>query len=75
MLSNIIAFILVVVAALLIVFLLALWPLLAIWSLNTLFPNLQIPYNFQTWTAMFFLYAFFKTSFNGGKNKSGNKSN
>ena len=26
-------------------------PLLTIWSLNTLFPNLDIPYTLETWSA------------------------
>jgi hypothetical protein len=30
-------------------------PLVAIWSLNTLFPTLLIPYNFTTWLAAFVL--------------------
>lgn len=31
-------------------------PLLGIWSLNTLFPILQIPYTWETWAAFFFLF-------------------
>ena len=31
-------------------------PLLGIWSLNTLFPVLAIPYTWQTWAAFFFLF-------------------
>jgi hypothetical protein len=45
----------------LIAFLLALGPWLVIWSLNTLFPVLAIPFNFWTWAAVLILYA----SFNG----------
>lgn len=30
-------------------------PLLGIWSLNTLFPVLAIPYTWQTWAAYFLL--------------------
>ena len=30
-------------------------PLAGIWSLNTLFPVLHIPYTFDTWLAFFFL--------------------
>jgi len=48
-------------AAALIVFLLALGPWLVIWSLNTLFPKLAIPFTFWTWAAVIILYA----SFNG----------
>ncbi len=31
-------------------------PLLGIWSLNTLFPVLNIPYTWQTWAAFLFLF-------------------
>lgn len=31
-------------------------PLLGIWSLNTLFPVLAIPYTWQTWAAFFLLF-------------------
>jgi hypothetical protein len=31
-------------------------PLLGIWSLNTLFPVLAIPYTWETWAAFFFLF-------------------
>ena len=31
-------------------------PLLGIWSLNTLFPVLNIPYNWQTWAAFGLLF-------------------
>ena len=30
-------------------------PFLTIWSLNTLFPALDIPYTFQTWCAVILL--------------------
>lgn len=30
-------------------------PFVTIWSLNTLFPNLAIPYDFWTWLAMVWL--------------------
>ena len=39
----------------LIVLLLILGPLLTIWSLNTLFPALAIPYIWQTWVAVIIL--------------------
>ena len=39
----------------LIVLLLVLGPLLTIWSLNTLFPALAIPYIWQTWLAVIVL--------------------
>lgn len=31
-------------------------PLLGIWSLNTLFPVLAIPYTWQTWAAFLLLF-------------------
>ena len=46
--------------AIVIVLLLALiivGPLLTLWSLNTLFPVLAIPYNIWTWFATVFLFA------------------
>jgi len=39
----------------LIVLLVLLGPVLAIWSLNTLFPVLAIPYNIYTWSAVVLL--------------------
>jgi hypothetical protein len=41
----------------LIVFLVALGPLLILWSLNTLFPELAIPYTIWTWLAALILGA------------------
>lgn len=35
-------------------------PLLTIWSLNTLFPVLNIAYNFYTWFAVIILGSFFR---------------
>jgi hypothetical protein len=32
-------------------------PILTIWSLNTLFPILAIPYTLETWFATFVLFA------------------
>jgi len=40
-----------IVLILFLVLLIALGPLLTIWSLNTLFPVLAIPYAFDTWFA------------------------
>ena len=37
-------------------------PLLMIWSLNTLFPVLAIPYTFETWLAAFLVPSIFKTT-------------
>ena len=41
----------------LVVFLVALGPLLILWSLNTLFPVLAIPYTIWTWVAALILGA------------------
>ncbi len=40
----------------LIVTVIVLGPLLGIWSLNTLFPVLNIPYTWQTWAAFLLLF-------------------
>lgn len=37
-------------------------PLALIWSVNTLFPALAIPYTFETWLAAFIIPAAFKTN-------------
>lgn len=41
---------------------LALGPLLSLWALNTLFPALNIPYDFSTWAAVAIIGAAFKTN-------------
>jgi hypothetical protein len=41
----------------LIVLLVVFGPLASIWSLNTLFPALAIPYTFETWAAVILLSA------------------
>jgi len=38
-------------------------PLLSIWSLNTLFPVLAIPYTIQTWAAVALFGGMFRGSF------------
>jgi hypothetical protein len=38
-------------------------PLLSIWSLNTLFPVLAIPYTFETWLAMLLVGVAFRSGF------------
>ena len=43
--------------------LIVLGPLLTIWSLNTLFPVLAIPYTLDTWAAVVLLGGLFTTSF------------
>jgi len=42
--------------------LIVLGPLLTIWSLNTLFPVLAIPYTLDTWAAVVLLGGLFTTS-------------
>jgi len=37
-----------------------LFPWVAIWALNVLFPSLAIPFTFETWLAGFVLLAVFK---------------
>ena len=46
----------------LLVAIIVLGPLFTIWSLNTLFPVLAIPYTFETWAATVILGGFFKTT-------------
>jgi hypothetical protein len=43
------------IALLLVLALVILLPLVTIWSLNTLFPLLNIQYTFETWAAAVFL--------------------
>ena len=45
-----------------IVALVAIGPLLTIWSLNTLFPVLNIPYGLDTWAAIVLLGVFFRAN-------------
>jgi hypothetical protein len=52
---------------LLVVALLILGPLLTIWSLNTLFPVLSIPYSLETWAAVIILGGVFKSNVKGDK--------
>lgn len=40
----------------LVIFAIVVGPLAGIWSLNTLFPVLAIPYTWETWTAFFLLF-------------------
>lgn len=44
-----------------ILFLVIVGPILTIWSLNTLFPALAIPYSFDTWLAVVLLGGLFKS--------------
>ena len=41
----------------LVVLVIVVGPLLTIWSMNTLFPALAIPYTFETWAAVVLLGA------------------
>jgi hypothetical protein len=42
-------------------------PFLVIWSLNTLFPSLAIPFSFDTWLAVFLINAFIKSAVSTNK--------
>ena len=46
----------------LVIALIALGPILTIWSLNILFPALAIPYTMETWAAVVLLGGVFKTT-------------
>jgi tryptophan-rich sensory protein len=46
-----------ILIAAVVIFLIIVGPLITIWSLNTLFPVLAIPYNIWTWLATVFLFA------------------
>ena len=50
----------------LVIALILLGPLLTIWSLNTLFPVLAIPYTLETWIAALLLAGVFKTTVSKG---------
>ena len=52
---------------LLVIVLVAVGPLLTIWSLNTLFPALAIPYSFETWAAVVLLGGVFKSNLGNSK--------
>ena len=49
-------------AILFVVFLVVIGPIATIWSLNTLFPVLSIPYSFETWLAIVVIGGVFKSS-------------
>lgn len=42
-------------------------PIVVIWSLNTLFPVLAIPYDIYTWFAITFIGAFLRANVNVNK--------
>jgi len=48
-------------AILFVVFLVVIGPVATIWSLNTLFPVLAIPYSFETWLAIVVIGGVFKS--------------
>ena len=50
-----------IVAIAFIVFLVVIGPLLTIWALNTLFPQLAIPYDIYTWLAVVILGGLLKS--------------
>ena len=57
------AFLIIVIAVLLVIF----GPLATIWSLNTLFPVLAIPYTLDTWLAIVVVASLFKQTIKVGK--------
>ena len=57
----------VVLTVLLVIALIALGPLLTIWSLNVLFPALAIPYSLETWFAVIVLGGVFKSNVSNSK--------
>lgn len=52
----------VILAVAVIIALLIIGPFLVVWSANTLFPNLAIPYTLETWCATVLLGAFFRAN-------------
>ena len=48
----------------LIIALVAVGPILTIWSINTLFPALAIPYTLETWASVVLLGGVFKSTIN-----------
>lgn len=51
-----------ILGLLIVVAVIAIGPLLTIWSLNTLFPALAIPYSLETWAAVVVLGGVFKSN-------------
>lgn len=52
----------IVILLVLAVFMILVGPFVMIWSLNTLFPVLAIPYSFETWLAAFAIPALLKSN-------------
>lgn len=59
----------ILLAIVVIILLLIFAPFLTIWSLNTLFPNLEIPYTMETWAATVLLTGVIQST-NLGFNKT-----
>jgi TctA family transporter len=60
-----------VVALLAIVLVIVIGPILGIWSLNTLFPVLKIPYAWDTWLAFLLLFGSMTgLRFGGGRGRT-----
>jgi hypothetical protein len=58
--KNNLGLVLLIVAA--VILLLIAGPLIVIWSANTLFPALAIPYTWETWLSTILLGAFFRAN-------------
>jgi len=54
----------ILLGLLLVIALVAVGPILTIWSLNILFPALAIPYTLETWAAVVLLGGVFKSTVN-----------
>jgi hypothetical protein len=52
----------IILVSLAVLFLLVIGPFLVIWSANTLFPALAIPYGIDTWAATILLGAFLRAN-------------
>ena len=59
----------ILVAIVVILSLLIIAPFLTIWSLNTIFPVLEIPYTLETWAATILLTAVLQSSSLSFKNR------
>jgi hypothetical protein len=57
----------IVLTVLLVIVLIVLGPLLTIWSMNTLFPALAIPYSLEAWAAVIILGGVFKSNVSNSK--------
>lgn len=50
--------------ALVLLVLIIIGPILLLWSLNTLFPSLNIPYTLETWSAVVLIHGACRTTIN-----------